>query len=197
MWLRAAVGTHGGPVAVARLSGVPKQTIENYTNNRTRKPNLLHLERVAAALSLSEALARALAESSTSGAPAGDPAPKLNAGLAEDAAPFEGSPRPWSKRDPHDGGRWTVASRVLELAGVLPGDVCEFDFSVAPRPGDVVIAQLYRAAGAVTVLRLWRPPVLLVATCDPSVDATPIALDDTGARVDVLGPMVRLLRDRG
>lgn len=117
--------------------------------------------------------------------------------FSEDAVPFAGAPRSWSVQAPVDGGRWTVTTRALELAGVHPGDVAEFDFSAELRPGDVVIAQLYALDGSArTVLRIWRPPVLLVATADPLVDPAPVPLDDTGATVNVRGPMIRLLRER-
>jgi hypothetical protein len=44
------------------------------------------------------------------------------------------------------------------------------------------------------VLRLYRPPYLMVHTADPAIDPRPIALDAEGARVKIMGAFVRLIR---
>lgn len=191
VWLRQQTGAYRGRLReVATLAEVPEKTLRNYVTNVTRKPDVALLEQVARALDQTEQLAAALA---------GEPGPSTsgNFEMAEDAVPFAGARPAWPAKGPIDGGRWTAATRAVELAGVLPGDTVEFDFRIAPRPGDVVIAQLYGDDGSArTVLRIWRPPVLLVATADSTIDPAPIPLDETGATVHVRGPMVRLLRER-
>lgn len=59
---------------------------------------------------------------------------------------------------------WVMGNHSLELSGVMPGDVLIVDMNLAPRPRDIVCAQLYdNARGrADTVFRIYDPPFLLV-----------------------------------
>lgn len=91
---------------------------------------------------------------------------------------------------------WKVADRALELAGYLPGDRILLDQSATPRPGDVVIAQIYdfERGAAETRLRLYQPPFLVTRTIDPAAAFRPVMLD--GERAVVMGPIIQLLRIR-
>jgi transcriptional regulator with XRE-family HTH domain len=183
--LAQAVKDGGGAVRLGDRLGIAKSTIYNWLNGTVGDPPASAIEQIAGATGYDRDWIMAV-----------DMVPAFGK-FSEDAVPFVGASRAWSKVAPADGGRWTVATRALELAGVLPGDLADFDFSVPPRPGDVVIAQLYAGDGSArTVLRLWRPPVLLVATADAAIDQAPIPIDETGGAVNVRGPMVRLLRER-
>lgn len=182
VWLRTVVGTHGGVTAVARLAEVPKQTLDNYLSGRTKKPNLDYLRRIAAACAVEMSWMKEVS------APAG---------LAEpEVVPYAGPPIVFPPKVPANRGRWTVRTRALDLAGVLPGDVIEFDLGAAPATGEPVVAQVYDdvAGTAETVLRLFHPPFLMVRSSDPAVDPRPLQLDPEGHRVKVVGAFVRLHR---
>lgn len=182
VWLRTVVGTHGGVTAVARLAEVPKQTLDNYLSGRTKKPNLDYLRRIAAACAVEMSWMK---EVSAPG------------GLAEpEVVPYAGPPIVFPPKVPANRERWTVRTRALDLAGVLPGDVIEFDLGAAPATGEPVVAQVYDdvAGTAETVLRLFHPPFLMVRSSDPAVDPRPLQLDTEGQRVKVVGAFVRLHR---
>ena len=91
---------------------------------------------------------------------------------------------------------WQVHSRALELSGILDGDFVLADSAVAPRPRDVVIAQLVRTArpGADTVLRLYDPPYLLTATMQTEAISKPVLVDNVN--VSIWGVVVRSWRVR-
>lgn len=115
-------------------------------------------------------------------------------GFAEgDAAPWEGPPD--EELQPNQSDK-LIATRALELIGYLPGDVARLDMSVPPRPGDVVFAQVYDLDRGVaqTRLRLYDPPFLLTRSLDPAIDGKPLYVD--GARVAIVGPVVKLTRLR-
>jgi hypothetical protein len=62
-------------------------------------------------------------------------------------------------RTPHARGRWRITSRALNLAGILPGDIVEFDLTeLQPPRRTVVVAQVYRPdrPGVDTVLRVYE-----------------------------------------
>ncbi|WP_414462930.1 hypothetical protein [Hyphomicrobium sp. DY-1] len=92
---------------------------------------------------------------------------------------------------------WQIKSRVLELAGYLPGDFVRADSSVMPRPNDIVVAQILRTArpGADTVLRLYDPPYLTTATMDDRLREKPRPVDNVN--VSIWGVVVRSWRVRG
>lgn len=92
--------------------------------------------------------------------------------------------------------RARVMSDVLNLEHIRPGDVLDFDMSIEPRAGDIVVAQHYNLhrAGAETVLRVYQPPYLLTRSSNPLVDQRPMLVD--GERVKIMGTFVRLVRDR-
>lgn len=183
--LAQAVKDGGGAVELGKRLGIPKSNIYNWLKGTVEDPPTTSIQTIADATGYDLDWIMVVDEFPAAG------------NFAEEAVPFSGAPRAWAMKGPVDGGRWTVTTRALELAGVLPGDLAEFDFALAPRPGDVVIAQVYGGDGSArTVLRLWRPPVLLVATADAAIDPQPIPLDETGAAVNVRGPMIRLLRER-
>lgn len=57
---------------------------------------------------------------------------------------------------------WQVTSPRLVASGFLPGDRFILDMAEEPRPGDYVLANIYRLEGdgAETVLRNYQPPFL-------------------------------------
>ncbi|MBN9078244.1 MAG: hypothetical protein J0H84_18705 [Rhizobiales bacterium] len=182
--LRAAVSGNGGPTAVARLSGVPIQTLRNHMGGRTKKAPLEDLRKVADALGLSSSWLMALDRDETTGFAEGD------------VAPYSGDLPALEEPLAHARGRWRIMSRALDLAGILPGDIVEFDLNdMQPPRGTVVVAQHYRPdrPQADTVLRVYEPPVLLVRTTDAAIDGRPIEL---GERTVVMGSFRRLYRER-
>ncbi len=64
---------------------------------------------------------------------------------------------------------WRVKGATMALGGLLAGDFILVDThaSERARQGDIVVAQLYRAGDAVTVLRRFEPPVLVAASTAP------------------------------
>lgn len=89
---------------------------------------------------------------------------------------------------------WTIRSRALETAGIMPGDVLLVDLNEHPRSGDVVCAQLYDAAGdAETVFRIFERPFLTSATYDRSLMRPHLVDDD---RVVIRGTMITSIRPR-
>ncbi|WP_163266521.1 helix-turn-helix domain-containing protein [Chelativorans alearense] len=189
VWLRSVVGSHGGVTAVARLAEVPKQTLDNYLSGRTKKPNLDYLHRIAAACAVEMTWLKASA----------DQAAEATVGLDEpEVIPYEGPSIAFQNRVPANRGRWTVKTRALDLAGILPGDVMEFEMGREPQVGQPVVAQVYDDEGsATTVLRLFYPPYLMVRSSDPGIDPRPLDLDPPELRVKVMGAFVRLWRLAG
>lgn len=97
----------------------------------------------------------------------GDAAPwKQGPGLAENA-PIKTIATAMGERPGVD--VWRVQSRSMALAGLLEGDFILVDTHQAERvkPGDIVVAQVYNRAGAMTVLRRYAPPVLIAASANP------------------------------
>lgn len=175
--LRRVVGDHGGVTAVSRLAEIPRQTLKNHLSGRTKNAPLDDLRRIADACGVEFAWLAAIE---------GQPA-----GFAErDVVPLRdhaASPNRF---------RWAVRSRVLELAGYLPGDVIEFDMGRTPRAGEPVVAQVYDddIGGADTVLRIYRPPFLTAHSADPAVSQEPILLDQDGTAVKIMGGFVQMVR---
>lgn len=92
--------------------------------------------------------------------------------------------------------RWKVTSRALNLEGCLPGDIIDFDMSLKPERGDIVIAQVYdnKRGSAETVMRVFHPPYLIARSTDMSIDPKPLYVDNDN--VLIVGVMRRLSRDR-
>lgn len=94
-------------------------------------------------------------------------------------------------------GVWQLKTRVLELAGFLPGDLLVFDSAVKPEARDIVVAQVLSGGSppeAETVLRLYDPPYLLTETTDPAMKRKPLLVDND--RVGIWGVFVKMLRTR-
>lgn len=64
---------------------------------------------------------------------------------------------------------WQIMTDSLWLHGLLKGDFCLVDthLSERTRAGDLVMAQVYEAGGATTVVRRHEPPVLIKDTTNP------------------------------
>ena len=90
---------------------------------------------------------------------------------------------------------WTLASRALEGAGYLPGDILLVALGETPAAGDVVCAQVYdwTKGKAETLFRIFEPPYLVAATGDPRL-MRPHLVDD-GA-VIIKGVVIHSLRGR-
>ena len=187
--LRQVVSGHGGPTIVAKLSGVPLQTLRNHLSGRTRKRPVENLHAIAEACGVSAAWLSALDDGAEDAGQAD--------GFAEgDLTAYHGPPPGLSEKPPTGHGYWQVENRALELAAILPGDVLDFAIGERPRKGDVVVAQVYDPDGrsARTVLRLFNPPFLTVHTQDRNLDQTPIQIDANEERVKVMGTLVALSR---
>ena len=119
-------------------------------------------------------------------------------GFAEDAVPFDAeSADPATSaairaligsREQADSR--TICSRALEGLGYLPGDIVIVDLRRNPVPGDVVCAQVSELdrSEPETVMRIYRPPVLVAATFDEQLQRL-LWVDDP--RVKIEGVVLR------
>ncbi|HEY1736365.1 MAG TPA: hypothetical protein VGG12_06955 [Methylovirgula sp.] len=119
-------------------------------------------------------------------------------GFAEgDVAPLLGYDQNTDEKPPErDQSDWLINNRALDLAGCLPGDIVRMDMRVSPRPGDIVIAQVYEMdlGTAKTLIRLFAPPYLMIRSTDPTVNEKPLYVDQE--RVAIMGTVVSLRRQR-
>lgn len=88
---------------------------------------------------------------------------------------------------------WVMRSRVLEMSGIMPGDILIMDMNLQPRPKDVVCAQIYQwqMMKAETVFRIYEPPYLLT---NSGTTSKPVAVDDQD--VVIKGVLDGLIRPR-
>lgn len=93
-----------------------------------------------------------------------------------------------SGRDP-----WVMRSRVLEMSGIMPGDILIIDMNLQPRPKDVVCAQIYmwQLMKAETVFRIYEPPYLMT---NSGTTSKPVPVDDQD--VVIKGVLDGLVRPR-
>ncbi|WP_156899382.1 hypothetical protein [Pleomorphomonas koreensis] len=93
-------------------------------------------------------------------------------------------------RDP-----WTMKSAVLDMAGILPGDIMIVDMNKRPKSGDLVCAQVYdwRSQTAETIMRMYDPP-FLVSQSHTMPSAKPLMVDDE--TVVIKGVIDAVLRHR-
>jgi hypothetical protein len=79
----------------------------------------------------------------------------------------------------------TICSRALEGLGYLPGDIVIVDLRHNPVPGDVVCAQVYESdrSEPETVMRIYRPPVLVAATFDEQLQRL-LWVDDPRIKIE-------------
>ena len=115
-------------------------------------------------------------------------------GLSEDAVPFDAESaepavsaaiRALVGSREHADSR-TIRSRALEGLGYLPGDIVIVDLRRNPVPGDVVCAQVYeleRTEQPETVMRIYRPPVLVAATFDEQLQRL-LWVDDPRVKIE-------------
>ncbi|MGO4561979.1 hypothetical protein [Rhizobiales bacterium 3FA27D7] len=184
-WLKRVVGSHGGPSAIARLAEIPLQTLKNYLNGTTLKPNLDYLRRIAD--SCAEPMDWLPEQARVDAAPA--------RGDGSDVAPYGGTTLAFGARPQAGRSRWRVMSRAIELAGYLPGDILEFSATKKPRDGEPVVAEIRKGDGNLaTVLRIYKPPFLMMHTADLAVDMRPIPIEAEDIVVRLLGGFVMMLR---
>lgn len=85
---------------------------------------------------------------------------------------------------------WRLNTRALEVMGYLPGDVVIVDLNGHPQPGDIVVAQHYKAR-VETLFRMFTPP-FLVAAANDRVPRPPMLVDN--ATVAIRGVVVAMFR---
>jgi hypothetical protein len=90
---------------------------------------------------------------------------------------------------------WRLHTPALEAAGYLPGDLVLVDTKAAPRPHDIVCAQVadWQRGAAETVFRIYDPPFLIAASRE-NLAYKPLLVD--GQRVIVTGVVVESYRPR-
>lgn len=182
------------PTALARRAGVAQSTLTRFLNNE--HSNMLGTRTIAK-----------IAHAARSEPIAGHPIRmhiEMPAQFSEgDATPYaidEGSPLEAAIAvligERHATDPWLIKNRVLEDAGVMPGDIAIVDLSEPAKPRDVVCAQSYRWAEgrAETLFRIYEPPYLVSATRDPDL-RRPLLVDNE--RVVIKGVVIWLVRARG
>ena len=173
---------------LARRSGVHRQTISRYLkpkpghSHRMEKDNIVKIAR-AANVTPPEAIYPLVANSFG-----------FN---EEEAVPLEPERIPAELKPEHPGQFvWELRTRILELPpfAMMPGDLLLTDDRVDPRPGQVVRAQIYNSMGEVeqTVWRGYRPPFLVTATMDQSLDTDPVLMQH--GRFAIMGTVIRMQR---
>lgn len=186
-WLEALAIKHGGPEALANISGVPRATI--FRALKEDGMSVMSTENISRiAQSTGSALPPAL-----SGARNGH----SSSGFAEEELLYVSVPPPFADLVPGDDqGVWINKSRALELYGYQPGDMLLVDFGVRPVFGDVVCAQIYNLerGTAETVIRVFEPPYLTTKSLDMNAAWRPQLIDNE--RVVVRGTVIRSIRER-
>ncbi len=96
--------------------------------------------------------------------------------------------------DGRAGEVWRLTTDLVQAAGYLPGDCVVVDRDQAPRPQDVVLAELRESAGPGTpIFRAYLPPYLMVVNPSASLQS-PLLVDNV--HVAVIGPIVASVRTR-
>lgn len=195
-WLDHVVITTGRTLSeVARAAKVNPSTLTRFRNSQDRV-GVLSATTMAAV-------------SMVSGVPLPQdvhaPAPAAGAALRgfgeSEAALWEGEPT-----DPVSGALramtgsalhlvpWVLRSNALLHEGFRPGDILIVDLNAEPKPGNIVLAQLYdwqNPRGTETVLRLYEPPYL-IASGPVEAAKRPELIDQK--RVVIKGVMQAMLR---
>lgn len=91
---------------------------------------------------------------------------------------------------------WQLRADHLAGAGYLPGDELFFDARIAPVRGDIVLANVYKRAGAETVIRIWMPPFLVAAEIGRTTIAPVEVREEDDPKAVILGTMIDLRRRR-
>jgi hypothetical protein len=122
-------------------------------------------------------------------------APLRAAGFAErELTKYEGPPLgdELKYEDPNQ-TRFVLQSRVLDMLGLMQGDIVLIDLKARPKSGDIAYVQIYGPDGtAETKLRLLRGDFLYTRSFDSTIFEAPIYHD--GDRVVLKGKLVRSLR---
>ncbi|MEM7067942.1 MAG: hypothetical protein AAF478_03585 [Pseudomonadota bacterium] len=89
---------------------------------------------------------------------------------------------------------WVTRSILLDLAGLLPGDIVIVDSISSPKTGDIVCAQLFdfSANRAEIAFRIYDPPYLV--TRSSAQMTKPITVDDD--TVKIVGVVDSVFRNR-
>lgn len=83
-----------------------------------------------------------------------------------------------------------VLDDSLNLLGFLPGDIAISQLDLACRPGQIVVAQHYLEAGAITMLRRYDPPFLMPHSTNPVF--RPMSAESEEIRL--VSPVIKLVR---
>lgn len=188
-WLQQVLDkTQLAPYALARKASLAPQTLTEFLNN----PEKSHMLSGRTIAKLEDAVGMRYG-----------PEPRAQGMRESEAEPYHSHPLTTEDdfvRAAISGRNamapWRLASRAIEAAGYLPGDILVVDLNLGPRAGDVVCAQLYdwNGAKAETVFRIWEPPGYLVAaTTDPKLRRIFVVDNEN---VAVKGVVVATIRPR-
>jgi hypothetical protein len=83
-----------------------------------------------------------------------------------------------------------VKDESLNLLGFLPGDIVISELNKPCKPGQIVVVQHYKGAGAQTILRKYEPPFLMPHSTRP--DFKP--LHEQHDTVRLVSPVLKLIR---
>lgn len=173
------------PRAIATRSGVSPSTIYRWLDeNAAFVTSMSKLKQVA------DAFGEPLPEGLTGAHAAHHPGQS-----EDDLVPYDGTPAAIEAGD-NTISRWQITSEALNLEGFRPGDVVEFDKTLKPVAGDVVVAHAFnfQRNASETLLRQFHPPYLLPRSNDRSIDPRPLYIDNE--RVTIMGTFVRMTRMR-
>lgn len=83
-----------------------------------------------------------------------------------------------------------VRDDSLNLLGFMPGDIVISDLDAPCKPGQVVVVQYYKGAGAETLLRKFEPPLLMAHSTSQA--HKPLNVDKDNVRL--VSPVIKLIR---
>lgn len=178
-WLQQAVRKSGlKPAALARRAGLSTTTLTR-PHNDPEWSGTLSTRTIAAV-------------AAAAGIKPPGPAAHVVHGFEEsDVEPLD-TTAPRQRAGSNSRDMWVINTRVLDLAGFIPGDELLVDLNTSPRDGDAVIAQvLDRSGEAETVLRIYDAPYLTARCLHPP---KPVLVD--GDRVSIMGVVTESRRCR-
>ncbi|MGL5447536.1 MAG: LexA family protein [Rhabdaerophilum sp.] len=192
-WLQRIVREHNiKPTPLAKAAGVAATTI-------TRKLNDPHDTALLSELSVARICAHL-----------GIPAPNFLSDQPKALGFSEGEAAVWQGNDADPVASaihsmigttlhlvpWQLRSQALLHEGYRPGDILIVDLNATPKPGDIVLVQLYdwrNAKGTETAFRLYEPPYL-IASGPVEAAKRPRLIDSDD--VAIKGVMTAMLRHK-
>lgn len=195
-WLNKVLADIGAtPSALAKRIGAAPSTLLRFLDAPTESPRTLHASTVDKIVAVT-----GYAPPEVAG---GGSNQRIARGLRADGVPFIAGEHPEGaaieaalrvlsgSRNASEG--WTLKSRSLETAGLLPGAVLMVDLDRQPQAGDIVYAEIRDDHGKTTetTFRYFEPPYLVAASQDPAL-RKPMLVDNE--RVVILGVVTHELR---